>query len=137
MPPVASTTPIGLTGAPGRLAGRLARLLAADGYRQRLLIRNPAAAPDLPGINVVMIPGYADGPACQEALAGVETLFMVSARESARRVDEHVTFVDAAVAAGVRHVVYTSWYGAAADAVFTFAQDHWETEQHIRASGLR
>ena len=115
----------------------MARLLAADGYPQRLLVRNPAAAPHLPDAEVVAIPGYADGLACEEALAGVETLFMVSARESARRVDEHVTFIDAAVAVGVRHVVYTSLYQAAADAVFTFARDHWATEEHIRASGLR
>ena len=67
----------------------------------------------------------------------VVVMFMVSARESARRVDEHVSFIGAAVAAGVRHVVYTSLYQAAADAVFTFARDHWATEEHIRASGLR
>ena len=114
----------------------MARLLAADACPQRLIVRNPTAAPDLPGTEVVGIPGYTDGPACCEALQGVETLFMVSARESAHRVDEHVTFVDAAVAAGVRHVIYTSLYRAAADAVFTFARDHWATEEHIRASGL-
>lgn len=131
------TGPIGVTGASGRLGGRVARLLAADGCPQRLLVRNPATAPDLPGIEVVGIPGYADGPACTEALQGVETLFMVSARESAQRVEEHVTFVNATVAAGVRHVIYTSLYRAAADAVFTFARDHWKTEEHIRASGLR
>lgn len=115
----------------------MARLLAADGCPQRLFARDPTAAPDLPGTEIVGIPGYADGPACCEALRGVETLFMVSARESAHRVDEHETFVDAAVAAGVRHVVYTSLYRAAADAVFSFARDHWATEEHIRASGLR
>ena len=70
-------------------------------------------------------------------MQGVETLFMVSARESAQRVEEHVTFVNAAVTAGVRHVIYTSLYRAATDAVFTFARDHWKTEEHIRASGLR
>jgi NAD(P)H dehydrogenase (quinone) len=115
----------------------VARLLAAHGCPQRLLVRNPAAAPDLPGIEVVGIPGYADGPACTEALQGVGTLFMVSARESDQRVEEHVTFVNAAAAAGVGHVIYTSLYRAAADAVFTFARDHWRTEEHIRASGLR
>lgn len=57
-----------------------------------------------------MIPGYADGRACQEVLAGVETLFVVSARESARRVDEHVTFIDAAVAAGDPSCRLTSLY---------------------------
>ena len=41
-----------------------------------------------------------------------------------------------AVAAGVAHLVYTSFYGAAPDATFTLARDHWATEEHIRASGL-
>ncbi len=45
-------------------------------------------------------------------------------------------FVDAAVAAGVQHLVYISFYGAAPDATFTFARDHFATEEHIRASGM-
>jgi NAD(P)H dehydrogenase (quinone) len=51
-------------------------------------------------------------------------------------VDRHRTFVDAAAAAGVRHLVYTSFLNAAPDAVFTLARDHWATERHIRAAGL-
>lgn len=33
-------------------------------------------------------------------------------------------------------MAYISFYGAAPDATFTLARDHWHTEQHIRASGL-
>ena len=36
-----------------------------------------------------------------------------------------------------RHVVYTSFYGAAPDCTFTLGRDHWATEEHIRASGHR
>ena len=61
---------------------------------------------------------------------------MVSASETPDRVERHRAFVDAAVAAGVRHLVYTSFVGAAPDSVFTLARDHWATEEHIRASGL-
>jgi uncharacterized protein YbjT (DUF2867 family) len=32
--------------------------------------------------------------------------------------------------------VYTSFMGAAPDAVFTLARDHWATEEHLRASGM-
>jgi uncharacterized protein YbjT (DUF2867 family) len=32
--------------------------------------------------------------------------------------------------------VYVSFFGAAPDATFTLARDHFHTEQHIRASGL-
>lgn len=61
---------------------------------------------------------------------------MVSAAESADRVDQHRTFIDAAASAGVRHIVYTSYLGAAPDATFTLARDHWATEQHIRSTGM-
>ncbi|CAN5860963.1 hypothetical protein BH23ACT1_BH23ACT1_13850 [soil metagenome] len=80
---------------------------------------------------------YGDSSAARRALKGVQTLFMVSATESFDRVAQHRTFITAAVAAGVRHIVYTSIYGAAPDAVFTFARHHWATEQQIQANGLR
>ncbi|HYM57650.1 MAG TPA: NmrA family NAD(P)-binding protein, partial [Solirubrobacteraceae bacterium] len=43
--------------------------------------------------------------------------------------------VDAALAAGVRRIVYTSFLAAAPDATFTFARDHFHTEEHVRATG--
>lgn len=61
---------------------------------------------------------------------------MVSGSESSDRLDQHRAFVDAAVRAGVQHVVYTSFLGASPTAVFTLARDHWYTEDHIRASGM-
>jgi uncharacterized protein YbjT (DUF2867 family) len=70
------------------------------------------------------------------ALDGVETLFLASAGEAPDRVDQHRTVVDAAVAAGVERVVYLSFVGAAPDATFTFARDHFHTEELIRDSGL-
>ncbi|MGW7310939.1 NmrA family NAD(P)-binding protein, partial [Streptomyces sp. NPDC054835] len=65
------------------------------------------------------------------------TLFLVSAHEGPGRVRTHATAVDAAVAAGVRRVVYLSYLGAAPHATFTYARDHWYTEQHIRSTGVR
>src|SRR2546429_544558 len=80
---------------------------------------------------------YGDGEAARRALDGVGTLFMVSGSEAPDRVDQHRTFVDAAVAAGVGRIVYLSFYGASPDATFTLARDHFATEEHIRASGVR
>jgi hypothetical protein len=40
---------LGVTGATGRLGGRVARRLAAVGAAQRLLVRDPSRAPQLPG----------------------------------------------------------------------------------------
>ena len=78
---------------------------------------------------------YADRPSLRAALTGIDTVFMVSGAEEPDRVPAHRTFVDAAVAAGVHRIVYTSFLGASPDATFTLARDHWYTEQHIRASG--
>lgn len=126
---------LALTGVTGRLGGRVAARLAAAGAAPRLLVRDPARAPDLPGCEVA-VASYADAGATRRALAGVDTVLMVSAAESVDRVEQHRRFVDAAAGAGVRHLVYTSFVGAGPDATFTLARDHFATEQHIRASGM-
>jgi NAD(P)H dehydrogenase (quinone) len=133
--PAPGVVPVAVTGATGQVGGRVARRLAATGVPQRLLVRDPSRAPDLPGATVVAAP-YGDGDAVRRALEGTSTVFMVSASESADRVDQHRTFVDAAAAAGVEHLVYLSFQGAAPDATFTLARDHWATEEHVRARGL-
>lgn len=130
-----SATPIGITGATGRLGGRVARRLAERGVATRLLVRDPARAPELAGAEVARIT-YDDTDEVRAALTGIDVLFMVSAAESAERLEEHRRFVAAAAAAGVRHVVYTSFVGAGPDATFTLARDHGATEQFIRESGM-
>jgi NAD(P)H dehydrogenase (quinone) len=128
-------SPLGITGSTGHLGGRVARLLAAAGSEQRLVVRTPAKAPVLPRTTVAQA-SYADRDAVRRALEGLDTVLMVSAGEGERRVDEHRAFVDAAATAGVRHLVYISFYGASADATFTLARDHHVTEQHIEQSGM-
>ena len=126
---------LAVTGSTGALGGLVARHLADAGLEQRLLARSPARAPELPGA-VVRECSYADRPGAVEALTGVGTLFMVSASESPDRVDQHRAFVDAAAEAGVEHLVYTSFYGAAPDCTFTLGRDHYATEQHILGTGI-
>ena len=125
-------TMIAVSGATGRLGRRVAERLDRP---QRLLVRNAVRAPQIPGAEVAQAE-YADFEAVRAALQGVPVALMVSASETPDRVDRHRTFVDAAVAAGVRHLVYTSFVGAAPGATFTLARDHWATEEHIRAAGL-
>jgi len=124
-----------VTGATGNMGGRVARRLAAAGVAQLLLVRDPARAPDLPLADVVRA-SFTDTAAVAAAVEPGDTVLMVSGSESADRVDQHISFIDAAVRAGARHLVYTSFYGAAPDATFTLVRDHWATEQHIRGSGV-
>jgi uncharacterized protein YbjT (DUF2867 family) len=113
---------IAVTGATGRVGSRVAAALP----EARLLVRDPSRVPG--GVR-----SSYDEPA---GLEGVETLFMVSAAEHPDRVGQHLRFLDAAAAAGVQRVVYTSFLGAAPDATFTLARHHWATEEHLRSLGL-
>jgi uncharacterized protein YbjT (DUF2867 family) len=126
---------IAVTGATGKIGGRVALSLASDGADLRLVVRDAARAPD---VRAEVVQGeYGDGPAMRAALTGVDTLFLVSASEHPDRVGLHTTAVDAAVAAGVERIVYLSFLAAAPDSTFTFARDHWATEQHIIGTGVR
>jgi NAD(P)H dehydrogenase (quinone) len=126
---------VAVTGATGYVGGRVARLLADRGVEQRLVVRDPARAPELPGAEVRAASRYGAGEEMRAALEGADTLFLVPAEESADRLEQHRTAVDAALAAGVGRIVYLSFLGAAPDATFTLARHHWATEEHIRAAG--
>jgi len=125
---------LAITGATGHIGGMTARLLADEGRRLRLLVRDPSRAPELPGADVRQA-SYGDERTV-EALRGVDTALMVSGAESDDRVGEHRAFVEAAVEAGVRQVVYTSFVGAGAASAFLHGRDHGATEAIIRSSGL-
>ncbi len=127
---------LAVTGSTGGLGSRVARRLAASHLEQRLLVRDASRAPRFDGAVAVTFEDYEHHDSAVEALRGVTTLFMVSAAENAERLRQHFAFVDAAAEAGVRHVVYTSFAGAAADSTFTLGRDHHHTEQHIRESGM-
>lgn len=122
----------GVTGAVGRMT---ADALADAGLPFRMLARSPERAPHYPG-SMVVAASYGDAGAARSALEGVETLFMVSAAEDAERLGQHRTFVQAAADAGVRHIVYTSFFGASPEATFTLARDHAATEGFIREAGM-
>lgn len=132
---MSTTAMLAVTGSTGHLGALVARGLSEAGLTTRLLVRSPERAPRLPGATPILS-DYSADRATEGSLAGVRTLFMVSASESQERVAQHLAFVDAAARAGVEHVVYTSFYGAAPEATFTLARDHWRTEQAIRGSGM-
>jgi NAD(P)H dehydrogenase (quinone) len=99
-------------------------------------VRDPSRAPDVPGAEVRAASRYGAFDEMRAALDGAATLFLVPAEESADRVEQHKTAVDAALAAGVGRIVYLSFLGAAPDSTFTLVRDHWATEEHIRAAGV-
>ena len=126
-------TTIAVTGATGQLGRRVAHLVAD--LEPRLVVRDPTRAPVIAGSTVVPA-SYDDLEASVAALRDVDVLLMVSAEESRTRRVTHRTFIRAAADAGVGHLVYTSFVGAAPDAAFTLGRDHFDAEQAITESGL-
>jgi len=128
-------TVLTVTGATGHVGRRVAERLGP--LVSRLVVRDPSRAPRLTGVAPeVRQADYGDATAAFAALVGSDVLFMVSAAEAPDRREQHRTFIRAAVDAGVRHIVYTSFDGVAPDAVFTLGRDHWDAEQEIRQSGM-
>ncbi|WP_127794443.1 SDR family oxidoreductase [Agromyces sp. LHK192] len=70
------------------------------------------------------------------ALDGVDSVLLVSGSVPGSRVDGHRNVVDAAVAAGVTKLVYTSAPHATTAVDFALAADHAATEELIAASGV-
>ena len=127
---------IAVCGATGELGGRVAARLSERGERIRLIVRDPARAPELDGAEVAIAAGYHDTDEMTAALRGADTVFLVSGRESPNRLDEHKSAVDALVRAGVQRVVYTSFANASADTAFKLGRQHHATEEYIRDSGV-
>jgi NAD(P)H dehydrogenase (quinone) len=128
---------IAVTGATGVVGGAVARLLAERGVPQRLVVRDPTRAPQLPGVESVrQIADYGHADDVRRALDGVDTLFLVPAQEAADRLQRHFAAIDAAAAAGVRKITYLSFTAARADSTFTLGRDHWATEERVRAAGV-
>ena len=132
-------TTIGITGATGQLGALIIERLRAEpipGATIRLIVRDAARAPELLDADgspaEVRVAEYGDAAAARAALDGVDTLFMASGSESPTRREEHRTFIAAAAASGVRHLIYTSFVAAKPDAVFTLGRDHADAEAAIR-----
>lgn len=124
---------IAVTGATGQL-GRLAlAALQARAPQARViaLARNPAADPGLP----TRAFDYTSPETMASALPGVDVLVLISSNDFNDRAGQHRAVIDAARAAGVGRIVYTSILKGA-ESPMLLAEDHIATEAHLRASGL-
>lgn len=130
-----------VSGASGHLGRRVVELLLAAGERRVVaLTRTPARLADLAGRGVTVRAADFERPgALADALAGGDRLLLVSTDAldvPGRRRAQHLAAVDAAVRAGVQHVVYTSLTAPDADSPIPIAADHRDTEAALAASGL-
>jgi NAD(P)H dehydrogenase (quinone) len=78
---------------------------------------------------------YKDSTSLAAAFAGVDRVLLISSSEMENRVAQHQAAIDAAKAAGVAFLAYTSVLRAPENPMI-LARDHAATEAHLRASGL-
>ena len=126
---------IAVTAATGHL-GRL----AIDALKTRMpagqiaaLARDPAKAADL-GVEV-RAADYTRPDQLVAALAGISDLVLISSNSFDDRAGQHRNVIDAAKAAGVGRIIYTSILKATGSTML-LAADHIATEDMLAASGL-
>ncbi len=126
---------IAITGATGQLGRHVVEQLAARVPANEIvaLVRSPEKAGDL-GVPARAF-DYSHPEPLAPALAGVETLLLISSSEVGKRVAQHQNVIAAAKHAGVGRIVYTSLLHADTS-VLDLASDHLETEAALKASGI-
>ncbi len=128
-----------VTGATGQLGGLVVEDLLARGVPAEEIVaagRNADRLAELEGLGVQTRAIDFDDPASlASAFAGADRLLLVSGNEVGDRVRLHTNAIDAAKAAGVKLLVYTS-FPKAADTSVLLAGEHADTEQALVASGL-
>ncbi len=131
-----------VTGANGQLGRRIVehlviRLGGTAGIA--VSVRDAGKAADLSRRGIAVRQADFDQPATlAAAFAGIDKLVLISTdgpRDA--RIAQHRNAIAAARAAGVRHILYTSFLDVAADSPAEFAAVHRATEAELAASGLR
>ncbi|GAL56882.1 NAD(P)H--quinone oxidoreductase QorB [Pseudescherichia vulneris NBRC 102420] len=129
---------IAMTGATGHLGQlTLTELLKTVPANQLVaIVRNPAKAEALAQQGVIVRQAeYGDQAALTAALEGVDKLLLISSSEVGQRAVQHRNVIDAAKAAGVKFIAYTSLLHADRSPLGLHVE-HVETEQYLAASGI-
>ena len=127
-----------ITGATGQLGHRVVEVLLDAGVPASDIVaggRNLAAAQDLAdrGVDVRHI-DYSDPASLESGLVGADKVLIVSGTDVGQRVAQHTAVAEAALAAGARHLVYTSGPYASTTSML-LAHEHAETEKSLTALG--
>jgi NAD(P)H dehydrogenase (quinone) len=128
----------GASGAFGRMAAE--RLLTKVAPSKLVLVsRNPGALAEFAARGVQVRFGDFDKPeSLREAFKGADQLLLISTLDvGERRRRQHQTAIEGAMAANVRHVIYTSSVGIHPRSPAFVIEDHLFTEEALRHSGLQ
>ncbi|WP_032376313.1 SDR family oxidoreductase [Rhodococcoides fascians] len=128
-----------VTGATGNLGGLVVDALITRGVAPGdivAVVRNADKAAQLAERGVVVrVADYSDTAALTSAFAGVDKVLLISGSEVGQRIAQHNNVIDAAEAAGVSLIAYTSLLAADTSGV-SLAPEHKATEERLTASAI-
>ncbi len=127
---------LGVTGASGNLGRRIVELLLEGGAKHVVAFtRNPDKLADFASRGVEVRRASFDEPAgLQAAFTGIDRLLVISTDSLETRTAQQLAAVDAALAAGVGHLLYTSVTSPYPDPAGPVPNSHYWTEVRIAAS---
>ncbi|MDM2738826.1 SDR family oxidoreductase [Citrobacter sp. Cu096] len=129
---------IAITGATGQLGQHVIETLLKTVPASHIvaIVRNPAKATALSqqGITVRQA-DYSDEAAFTTALQGIDKLLLISSSEVGQRAPQHRNVINAAKAAHVKFIAYTSLLHADTSPL-GLADEHVATEQMLAESGI-
>ena len=129
---------IAITGATGQLGHYVIESLMKTVPASQIvaIVRNPAKAQALTAQGItVRQADYGDEAALTSALQGVEKLLLISSSEVGQRAPQHRNVINAAKAADVKFIAYTSLLHADTSPL-GLADEHIETEKMLADSGI-
>ncbi len=129
-------------GATGRQGGAVVRALLTSGYRVVALTRNPASKSAIAfhndGVRIVVC-DMTHAASLAGTMIGVEAVFTMSTpfqSDHESEVAQGVNVTDAAKAAGVKHIVFSSVASANKNTGIPHFDTKHRIEQHIAGSGI-
>jgi uncharacterized protein YbjT (DUF2867 family) len=129
-------------GATGQQGGALARVLLDKGHRVRALVRRPDSpeARELERLGAELAEGNFEEPSTiEDAAKGMDAIFVVATPFEAGMEAETrhgIAAADAAKAAGVEHLVYSSVANADEDTGIPHFDSKRKVEEHIEGLGI-
>ncbi len=130
-----------VTGATGHLGGSIVQHLLKKIPADQIiaLVRDEAKATKLKDAGIIIRVGDYHNPASlAAAVVNVDKAVLISSNDFNDRLVQHKNVIDAAKAAGVRHLVYTgvSLKNVDTSVLRGFMKDHFQTEDYLKDSGL-
>jgi uncharacterized protein YbjT (DUF2867 family) len=130
-----------VTGATGQQGGAVARALLSRGHRVKALTRNPDsdAAQRLVTAGADIVAGdLGDAASIAKAASGVGTMFLMGSSQDGAEEEtrQGVMAADAAKAAGIGHLIYSSVADANKKTGIPHFESKYLVEQHIAGLGI-